>query len=418
VDQPKPNQARLANPFRPGNGVAPPYLAGRDPLLAAFESFLIEAPLHANWTLTGLRGTGKTVLLAEFAARAEVTGWVTLQRELGDRHRDDAWLAEAIDEDCDALARRISMRAGVNQVIEEGVRQLRPRRITVGEVGYELAYNGRPSSPADRMRASLTVLDEAIANAERPGALLLYDEGHVLADDRSRERFPLSGLLAALAAIQRDAPRVRIILSGLPTLSLNLKRARTYAERMFRHVVVGNLERGDAWDALGIPLSGSGRSFATSLVGEIVETTGGYPYFLQFVGAYLCRSVATAEVSAKDFLAVEPALLHELDLAFFDDRFEVASPTEQRILEAMAREAGAVRLPRLRQRLPEQAGMDLLVRRLVERGLVYRAGRGAYDFALPLFRDYIRRRAKLTELTRSVRGGPTPVHAHREPSGE
>lgn len=213
----------------------------------------------------------------------------------------------------------------------------------------------------------------------------------------------MSGLLAALAAVQREVPRVRIVLSGLPTLSLNLKRARTYAERMFRHVVVGNLERGDAWDALGIPLAGSGRAFALSLIGEIVETTGGYPYFLQFVAAYLCRSVASPEVSTADFRVVEPALLHELDLAFFDDRFEVASPTEQRILEAMAREAGAVRLPRLRQFLPEQAGMDLLVRRLVERGLVYRAGRGAYDFALPLFRDYIRRRAQLTELTRSVR---------------
>ena len=56
-----------------------------------------------------------------------------------------------------------------------------------------------------------------------------------------------------------------------------------------------------------------------------------------------------------------------------------------------------------------QAGMDLLVRRLVERGLIYRAGRGAYDFALPLFRDYIRRRAKLTELTRSVRSAAIGV---------
>jgi hypothetical protein len=114
-------------------------------------------------------------------------------------------------------------------------------------------------------------------------------------------------------------------------------------------------------------------------------------------------------VSSSDYRSLEPALLHELDLAFFDDRFEVASPTEQRILEAMARGAGAVRLPRLREHLPAQAGMDLLVRRLVERGLIYRATRGAYDFALPLFRDYIRRRAKLTELTRSVRNAPTPV---------
>ena len=95
--QPNP----LPNPFRPGNGVPPPYLAGRDRLLVAFEDWLLEEPpLHANWTLTGLRGTGKTVLLSEFAARAERAGWLTLQRELGDRHRDDVRFAEAIVEDC------------------------------------------------------------------------------------------------------------------------------------------------------------------------------------------------------------------------------------------------------------------------------------------------------------------------------
>jgi len=401
--EPNARTEQPANPFRPGNGVAPPYLAGRDALLIAFDEFLAERPLHANWALTGLRGTGKTVLLGEFAARAEHAGWLTLQRELGERHRDDERLAEAIIEDADALLRRANMLAGVGQALEHGARFLRPRRVTVGEVGYEPAYAERSAAPAEQMRQALSELDAAAGDGRPRGVLLLYDEAHLLADDRARERYPLSDLLAALGAVQRAEPRVRVILSGLPTLSLNLKRARTYAERMFRHPVVGNLERGDAWDALGIPLATSGRRFALSVVGDIVDQTGGYPYFLQFFAAYVWRSVSSNEVSLADYRTVEPALLHELDLAFFDDRFEIASPTEQLILEAMAREAGSVRLPRLRQHLPTQGGMDLLLRRLVERGLIYRAGRGAYDFALPLFRDYLTRRAKLTELTRSVR---------------
>jgi hypothetical protein len=400
---------QLANPFRPGNGVAPPYLAGRDALLSAFDDFLADRPMHANWALTGLRGTGKTVLLGEFAARAERAGWLTLQRELGERHRDEVRLLGAVVEDSDALLRRASMLAEVGQAIEQGVRFLRPRRLTIGEVGYEPAYTEPSTAPADQMRQALSELDAATSDERPRGVLLLYDEAHLLADDRARERYPLSSLLAAVGAVQRTEPRVRLILSGLPTLSLNLKRARTYAERMFRHVVVGNLERGDAWDAVGIPLATSGRRFGLPVIGDIVEQTAGYPYFLQFFAAYVWRSTGTGEVSSSDYRSLEPALLHELDLAFFDDRFEVASPTEQRILEAMARGAGAVRLPRLREHLPAQAGMDLLVRRLVERGLIYRATRGAYDFALPLFRDYIRRRAKLTELTRSVRNAPTPV---------
>ena len=176
---------------------------------------------------------------------------------------------------------------------------------------------------------------------------------------------------------------------------------------MFRHVVVGNLDRGDAWDALALPLAAAGRSFSLAVVADIVEATAGYPYFLQFFGAYLCRSVATPDVSVDDYQALEPALLHELDLAFFEDRFEGASPTEQRVLEAMGRSRGQIRIGTLRQQLADLSGLDLLVRRLIERGLVYRAGRGAYDFALPLFRDYLRRRPKLTELTRSVRRGAT-----------
>lgn len=129
----------------------------------------------------------------------------------------------------------------------------------------------------------------------------------------------------------------------LPTLSLNLRRARTYAERMFRHVVVRNPDRADAWDALGIPLAGSGRSLALSPIGQIVEDTAGYLYLLQFFGAYVCRSAATPGVSPDDYWAVEAGLLHELDLAFFEDRLEGASPTEQGVLEAMARERGRSR---------------------------------------------------------------------------
>ena len=394
----------IANPFRPGNGVAPPFLAGRDRLLTEFEVFVDERPLHPNWTLTGLRGTGKTVLVNEFAARAERAGWLTLERELSERHRDDERFADAIDEDVDALIRRVDLLSGIGQKLEQGWRYLRPRRVSFGDVGVEPSYASGNDSPQDRMRSAFGELDATLTEQRAKGAILFYDEAHLLADDRARERYPLSGLLAAVGAAQRVEPRVRVVLCGLPTLSLNLKRARTYAERMFRHLVVANLERGDAWDAIQRPLSPTSREIATSVVGDIVEQTAGYPYFLQFFAAYVCRSISRPSVSMADYRTLEPALLHELDLAFFDDRFEGATPTEQLILEAMGRNAGQVRLADLRRRLPDLAGHDVLVRRLTDRGLVYRATRGTYDFALPLFRDYLRRRSSnATERTRSVR---------------
>jgi hypothetical protein len=394
--QPNP----LPNPFRPGNGVPPPYLAGRDRLLDTFEDWLLEEPpLHANWALTGLRGTGKTVLLGEFAARAERAGWLTLQRELGDRHRDDVRFAEALIEDCEALIGRADAIAAIGQTIERGARWLRPKRISVGQVSVDPSYAESRPAPADVMRSAFGQLDSVLSHSERPGAILLYDEAHLLADDRSRERFPLSGLLAALGAVQRQRPRVRIIVSGLPTLSLNLKRARTYAERMFRHAVVGNLEADAAEEALAIPLAGSGRSFALSLIGEIVEQTAGYPYFLQFFGAFTCSRLGLEHIQLADFQRVESALLHELDLAFFEDRFEGAAPSEQILLLAMARAGGRVSLTRLVAEVPEPTNVPVGLRRLIDRGLVYRPTRATYDFALPLFGPYLRRRAKITKLS-------------------
>jgi hypothetical protein len=55
------------------------------------------------------------------------------------------------------------------------------------------------------------------------------------------------------------------------------------------------------------------------------------------------RNVAWA-VTAAGLPVVESSLLHELDLAFFDDRFKGAIPTEQRALELMVREPGQLRL--------------------------------------------------------------------------
>jgi hypothetical protein len=188
-------------------------------------------------------------------------------------------------------------------------------------------------------------------------------------------------------------------VSGLPTLSLNLKRARTYAERMFRHAVVGNLEADAAEEALAIPLAGSGRSFGLSLIGEIVEQTAGYPYFLQFFGAFVCSRLGLEHIALADFQRVESALLYELDLAFFEDRFEGAAPSEQILLLAMAHAGGRVSLTRLVAEVRDGVNVPVGLRRLIDRGLVYRPTRATYDFALPLFGPYLRRRAKITKLS-------------------
>jgi hypothetical protein len=172
---------------------------------------------------------------------------------------------------------------------------------------------------------------------------------------------------------------------------------------MFRHVVVDNLELDAAADALAIPLAMSGRSFGLSLIGQIVEQTAGYPYFLQFFGAFTCSRIGLEHIELRDFEHIESALLHELDLAFFEDRFLTASSAEQDLLLRIATRSGdRVTAANLRTEFRDIANANELLRRLVARGLLYRPSRGTYRFALPLFGRYLRRSRKITKITDSV----------------
>ena len=66
----------FTNPFKPGAGQAPPYLAGREDEKLKFEKLLLEPPGLNNLIISGLRGVGKTVLLETLKPIAIKQGWL------------------------------------------------------------------------------------------------------------------------------------------------------------------------------------------------------------------------------------------------------------------------------------------------------------------------------------------------------
>lgn len=82
----------------PGNGIQPRYLAGREEYIESFVRSLqsFEEGLPRNTVLSGLRGTGKTVLLRHFKVIAESKRWLTVEREFNERFSDENAFAEAV----------------------------------------------------------------------------------------------------------------------------------------------------------------------------------------------------------------------------------------------------------------------------------------------------------------------------------
>ncbi len=273
-----PPTESLANPFRPGNGVAPPYLAGRDPLLEAFDGLprRAAAPCQLDPHRPARHRQDRA------ARRVRRTGRT---RRLGRPSRASSANATATTPASPTRSRRTSTpSAGASRRWPRSARRSRtacarcargvsrsassatsPRTTTALRRGRR--PDARRARRARRSAPAAPIAPARSSSTTRPTCSPTIAAASATRSRRSSRR---------LGHVQRAEPRVRVVLCGLPTLSLNLKRARTYAERMFRHVVVGNLEPGDAVDCADGPARrrAAARSRA-ALTDEIVETTGG-----------------------------------------------------------------------------------------------------------------------------------------------
>jgi AAA ATPase domain len=390
------------NPFRPGMGLDPPYLADRAAQLERFDTYLAAFPsFPRNVRLIGLRGVGKTVLLQHYAAAAEARGWVVVRRECSEHLKNESTFALALVDDCRTAVEHSSRTLAIRQRSSTAARRALDLLggLTVTLEGVTLAVKPptlathQPAVLEDRLFHALKLACEGAEAAHRPGVLFCYDEAHVLADSPRRRQFPLGIFLASVARAQRSGLAVMLVMSGLPTLTDNLARARSYSERMFQAEVLDALRPPEDVLAFVRPLESSGRAVDAVVVESVRRDTGGYPFHIQFFGALLWEACSSSAcITDADFVRHRPTILRALDRAFFDARLARTSSLERRALRAVAAGGESTALHALRQtlNLPNRR-MQPLVSRLEAKGLLYRPERGRLAFTVPLFGDYLRR---------------------------
>lgn len=218
------------NPYRPGAAVRPEFLAGRDETLAEFLRILSQSPeIPANVRVSGLRGVGKSVLLQQMQTDAEASGWLTTLLELEPRHNDDAGLTRTVSALCDQARSRAS-RA---ERIRTASRVLRPKSVTLSAGEISLRIDPTLTEATQSVAEALIETVTLATDRGYEGFAVLLDEAQVLADAPKKDQFPLSTLVAAVNATQKQGLPVALVLCGLPTLQTHLQKARTYSERMW-----------------------------------------------------------------------------------------------------------------------------------------------------------------------------------------
>ncbi|HXE45326.1 MAG TPA: ATP-binding protein [Conexibacter sp.] len=402
------------NPYQPGVGTTPPYLAGREAQLRRFQRILDDYPeKRRNVRITGLRGVGKTVLLKEFEriARADRSRrWVVIRRDFVPRMTQEAEFVTAIAEYLREATDQLSVRSRLRNRLAETTKAIREIQVELAE-GLSLTVGAsgkvaRNRIVEDRLRSAFAELGR-LAAATRRGVVFMFDEAHEVFDQPRRGEYPLSALLSAVVAAQdHDDPPLplMLVLCGLPSLPGHLRAARSHAERLFRADELANLALGadegtvsEAELALTRPIEGGPIRFTQRTVKRVVQDVAGYPYFIQWFGEALWDAAADAgsQVIDERMYATSRRLIRRgLDHEFYEGRYEEARAADQLTLRAAASLGDETFIVAdLNAALPTHKPNAIAqsLKRLADASIVYRIKHGRYGYTAPLFGDFLRR---------------------------
>lgn len=399
MSQPLLDPSLERNPYRPGVGLTPPYLAGRDGEEARFRRVLAGAPeIPANVRLFGLRGVGKTVLLKRFQEIAESEKWATINLEIQPGHNNESRLLAAFDSQVKNLELRLSTAARIRDRAEALFNSARSI-VKVSYEGVEWSLAGDIDSKSRELGELLLAAVEMSQKNHRLGLVVLLDEAQLLTDDKSPGgQHTLSALVAAVSTLQKVAASVVLVLCGLPTLAVNLLNARTYTERMFQGFEVGSLPAPAAREAFTKPLATSSIRATEDAIDGVMDDVSGYPYFIQLWGAELWDATKDAglnQITIATLEEVRVRILARLDQDFYEPRIASLTPAEQDLLL----EASRCSYPPLivselnGQSIKSPGNVNVLLGRLVNENVLYRLRKGQYEYTAPGFRDFLIRRS-------------------------
>jgi len=387
----------LLNPYTPGAGVPPKYLAGRDATILEAEEalFYVEnGDFARSIVYYGLRGVGKTVLLNKIEDMADDKNIRYEHLEITERGSFKSNISLHVLK----LIQQMSVKEKTKGYFSKALSVLKAFSLRYSPDGeFSLSMDSEVTSATgisdtgnfENDLTELFVSLGTLAQKQECGVALFIDEIQYMKDDE------FEALIAAIHRVNQKALPLIIFAAGLPKIAKIAGDIKSYAERLFKFVSIGSLDPDAGKLALEEPAKKWGVSYSDDAIEKILRVTECYPYFLQEYGNQVWAKVSEDKLLIDSTMVDEvyPNFEKSLDESFFKVRHDRATPRELDFMIAMVK-CGS--LPCSTKAIAEQMQCEMstispLRAQLIHKGFIYSANRGEVNFTVPQFDKYLKR---------------------------
>ncbi|MDD6484046.1 MAG: ATP-binding protein [Clostridiales bacterium] len=388
------------NPYRPGAGLMPMFLAGREndieEIKNIFEALKYNIPTQSV-IYSGLRGVGKTVLMNKFYTMAKEMDLFCEYVEIDEKKDFTSIISDTAQEFLKKAGRKERGKPFMQKALDalkSLVLSFNPEDTT-----FSLSIQERELYVTRSYERSLiqvfTSIGEIAYETGIPICFIIDEIQYIKKDE-------LGALISAIHRANQLGYPIVVIGAGLPKIVKMLSDVKSYSERLFEYKTVGSLTEEQSVKAIIEPARKFNVEYSEKATDRIFEITKGYPFFIQQFckiiydvvdGKYIGTELVEENIS-KFFEA--------LDSGFFKSRYERCSDMEKAFIFSMVK---CGKLPCTISNISKNFGkngksISPIRAKLIDKGIIYSTKHGELDFTVPEFDGFIRRLEEYEEWKR------------------
>lgn len=379
------------NPYRPGAGLMPTYIAGRDDDIESMEQMFTALSINIptqSVIFSGLRGVGKTVLINKLQDIAEEKNIFCRHIEVEERNDFISQIASCSQ----AFLRRVSAKEKFKHLIQKPLDAIKSLVVSFdpNEATFSLSVQERELYTSTSLTQSLTevfvTIGETAYKAETPICFFIDEIQYMKQNE-------LGSLIAALHRTNQLGYPVMIIGAGLPKIYKMLSEEKSYSERLFLYKKIDSLTEEQSRKAIEEPAKKFGITYTDDAIKEIIAVTKGYPFFIQQMCQVVYNNTDTKIIQADQINQNINEFFKMLDTGFFKVRYERCSDGEKNFVFAMVYcDELPCTISNVSKNLRKKVKTISPTRaQLINKGIIYPVRYSELDFTVPEFPGFIRR---------------------------